>query len=269
MSFLDDFICRAVIAGAGVALVAGPLGCFVVWRRMAYFGDTVAHSSLLGVALGLLLGFKVMLGVFAAGFAVALILSGFLRETRLSGATVLGTLSHASLSLGVIVISLMTWLRVDLMGYLFGDILAVSLTDLYWVYGGGTLVLVLLVLLWRPFLAVTVDQELARAAGSEAPRYELMLMLIIAAVIALAMKIVGVLLVTSLLIIPAAAARRLSRTPEQMALMAAFVGVLSVLLGLFASFQFDTPSGPSIVLTAVIFFLIGHFSLRYRFKNRI
>ena len=257
MSFLDDFIWRAVIAGAGVALVAGPLGCFVVWRRMAYFGDTVAHSSLLGVALGLLLGFNVMLGVFAAGFAVALVLSGFLREKRLPGDTVLGTLSHASLSLGVIVISLMTWLRVDLMGYLFGDILAVSLTDLYWVYGGGMLVLVLLVLLWRPLLAVTVDQELARAEGIEAARYELMLMLIIAAVIALAMKIVGVLLVTSLLIIPAAAARRLSRTPEQMAMMAAFVGVLSVLLGLFASFQFDTPSGPSIVLASLMLFLLG------------
>ena len=257
MSFLDDFIWRAVIAGAGVALVAGPLGCFVVWRRMAYFGDTVAHSSLLGVALGLLLGFNVMLGVFAAGFAVALVLSGFLREKRLSGDTVLGTLSHTSLSLGVIVISLMTWLRVDLMGYLFGDILAVSLTDLYWVYGGGTLVLGLLVFLWRPLLAVTVDQELARAEGIEAARYELMLMLIIAAVIALAMKIVGVLLVTSLLIIPAAAARRLSRTPEQMALMAAFVGVLSVLLGLFASFQFDTPSGPSIVLASLMLFIIG------------
>ena len=233
MSFLDDFIWRAVIAGAGVALVAGPLGCFVVWRRMAYFGDTVAHSSLLGVALGLLLGFNVMLGVFAAGFAVALVLSGFLREKRLSGDTVLGTLSHASLSLGVIVISLMTWLRVDLMGYLFGDILAVSLTDLYWVYGGGMLVLVLLVLLWRPLLAVTVDQELARAEGIDAARYELML------------------------IIPAAAARRLSRTPEQMALMAAFVGVLSVLLGLFASFQFDTPSGPSIVLASLMLFLLG------------
>ena len=254
MSFLDDFIWRAVIAGAGVALVAGPLGCFVVWRRMAYFGDTVAHSSLLGVALGLLLGFNVMLGVFAAGFAVALVLSGFLREKRLSGDTVLGTLSHASLSLGVIVISLMTWLRVDLMGYLFGDILAVSLTDLYLVYGGGTLVLVLL---WRALLAVTVDQELARAEGIEAPRYELMLMLIIAAVIALAMKIVGVLLVTSLLIIPASAVRRLSRTPEQMALMAAFVGVLSVLLGLLASFQFDTPSGPSIVLASLMLFLLG------------
>ena len=257
MSFLDDFIWRAVIAGAGVALVAGPLGCFVVWRRMAYFGDTVAHSSLLGVALGLLLGFNVMLGVFTAGFAVALVLSGFLKEKWLSGDTVLGTLSHASLSLGVIVISLMTWLRVDLMGYLFGDILAVSLTDLYWVYGGGMLVLVLLVILWRPLLAVTVDQELARAEGIEAARYELMLMLIIAAVIALAMKIVGVLLVTSLLIIPAAAARRLSRTPEQMALMAAFVGVLSVLLGLFASFQFDTPSGPSIVLASLMLFLLG------------
>ncbi|MFL2773169.1 MAG: iron chelate uptake ABC transporter family permease subunit [bacterium] len=257
MSFLDDFIWRAVIAGAGVALVAGPLGCFVVWRRMAYFGDTVAHSSLLGVALGLLLGFNVMLGVFAAGFAVALVLSGFLREKWLSGDTVLGTLSHASLSLGVIVISLMTWLRVDLMGYLFGDILAVSITDLYWVYGGGMLVLVLMVFLWRPLLAVTVDQELARAEGIEAARYELMLMLIIAAVIALAMKIVGVLLVTSLLIIPAAAARRLSRTPEQMALMAAFVGVLSVLLGLFASFQFDTPSGPSIVLASLMLFIIG------------
>ena len=261
---LDDFFWRAVFAGAGVALVAGPLGCFMVWRRMAYFGDTVAHSSLLGVALGLLLGVNIMFGVFAAGFAVALVLSGFLKDKRLSGDTLLGTLSHASLSLGVIVISLMTWLRVDLLGYLFGDILAVSLVDLLWIYGGGALAIAFLVWFWRPLLAVTVDQELAQAEGINPSRYELLLMLLIAAVIALAMKIVGVLLVTSLLIIPAAAARSLSRTPEQMALMSALIGILSVLIGLASSFQFDTPSGPSIVLAAVLLFILGQIPLRGR-----
>ena len=158
----------------------------------------------------------------------------------------------------------MTWLRVDLLGYLFGDILAVSLVDLLWIYGGGALAIAVLVWLWRPLLAVTVDQELAQAEGINPSRYELLLMLLIAAVIALAMKIVGVLLVTSLLIIPAAAARSLSRTPEQMALMSALIGILSVLIGLASSFQFDTPSGPSIVLAAVLLFILGQIPLRDR-----
>lgn len=254
---LDDFFWRAMLAGVGVALVAGPLGCFVVWRRMAYFGDTMAHSSLLGVALGFLLGLDLTFGVFAVALVVALLLFVFQQQRQLAGDAVLGTLSHASLSLGVLVISLMTWVRVDLMGYLFGDILAVGTTDLLWIYGSGAVILGLLIWIWRPLLAVTVDESLAQAEGIPAMRLQLMFMLLIAGLIALAMKIVGILLVTSLLIIPAAAARRYSRTPEQMAIGAALVGVASVALGLSTSLHFDTPSGPSIVVAAVGFFLFS------------
>ncbi len=253
---LDDFLWRALIAGVGVALVSGPLGCFVVWRRMAYFGDTMAHSALFGVALGFLLGIDLMLGVFVTGLLVALLLSGLLQQKRLSGDAVLGTLSHASLSLGILTLSFMSGLRVDLMGYLFGDILSVSKADLVWIYGGGAVALLLLWRLWRPLLAVTVSEELAQAEGLQASLYQLVLMLLIAAVIALAMKIVGILLITSLLIIPAAAARHFSQTPEQMAGLAALLGVSAVVIGLGASLEFDTPSGPTIVTAAVgLFFL--------------
>ncbi len=261
---LEDFFWRAMLAGIGVALVAGPLGCFVVWRKMAYFGDTMAHSALLGVALGLLFGVAPMIGVFAVGLVVALLLSGFLQKPFLSGDTLLGTLSHASLALGVLLISLMTWLRVDLLGYLFGDILSVTRTDLLWIYAVGGITLILLAWLWRPLLAITVDRELAGAEGMNVISCELTLMLVIAAVIALAMKVVGILLITSLLIIPAAAARRLCRTPEQMAAAAAIIGVLSVALGLSASFHFDTPSGPSIVTAAVFLFMLGQLPLAVR-----
>ena len=254
---LEDFFWRAMLAGIGVALVAGPLGCFVVWRRMAYFGDTIAHSALLGVALGLLFGVTPVLGVFAVGFAVALLLSEFLRRPHLSGDTLLGTLSHAFLGLGVLLISLMTWLRVDLLGYLFGDILAVTRIDLMWIFVFGGATLTLLVWLWRPLLALTVNRELAGAEGMNTRNYELTLMLIIVTVIALAMKVVGILLITSLLIIPAAAVRRLCQTPEQMAVAAAVIGMISVVLGLVASFHFDTPTGPSIVTVAVLFFIFG------------
>ncbi|MAE16641.1 MAG: zinc ABC transporter permease [Deltaproteobacteria bacterium] len=254
---LDDFFWRALLAGAGVALAAGPLGCFVVWRRMAYFGDTMAHSSLLGVALGFLLGIDLMLGVFAVVLVVALLLFAFQQQRQLAGDAVLGTLSHASLALGVLVISLMPWVRVDLMSYLFGDILAVTVEDLLWIYGGGVVALGVLLWIWRPLLAVTVDEALAQAEGIPAMRLQLLFMLLIAGLIALALKIVGILLVTSLLIIPATAARRYSRTPEQMAVGAALVGVVSVGLGLTTSLHFDTPSGPSIVVAAVIFFLFS------------
>ena len=163
MMILDDFFWRAVIAGMGVAIVAGPLGCFVVWRRMSYLGDTMAHSALLGVALGFFLEVNLMLGVFAVAIVVALLLFFFQRQKQLANDAVLGTLSHASLAMGVLMISLMVWVRIDLMAYLFGDILAVSLVDLYWIYGGGFFILLTLFLLWRPLLAITFDLELEQA----------------------------------------------------------------------------------------------------------
>lgn len=252
----EDFILRALVAGILVALVCGPLGCFIVWRRMAYFGDTLSHSALLGIALGLILGVNLNAGILAVCVAIALLLFSLQHQQRLASDTLLGIFSHAALSIGLVALSLMEGIRVDLLGYLFGDILAVAPGDLYVIAGGGVLVLGLLAWMWRPLLAVTVHSELAAAEGVPVTAVRLGFMLLIALVIAIAMKIVGILLITSLLIIPAAGARRFARTPEQMAAGAALLGALAVLSGVGASMRWDTPSGPSIVVAATLLFAL-------------
>ena len=254
---LDDFFSRAIVAGIGLALVTGPLGCFIVWRRMAYFGDTMAHSALLGVALSFLLEINLTLGVFLVAALVSIALLLLQRRNNLSTDALLGILSHSTLAIGLVLVAFMTWLRVDLIGFLFGDILAVSVGDIALIYGGGVVIVALLIWMWRPLLAGTVSPDLAEAEGLRPEASRVLFMLLLASVIAIAMKIVGVLLITSLLIIPAATARRLSATPEQMAVIASVVGAMAVAGGLFGSLQYDTPSGPSIVVAALALFLIS------------
>ncbi len=254
---MDDFLVRAVLCGLGVAAVAGPLGVFVVWRRMAFFGGTLGHSALLGVAAGLLLGLDTTVGVVAVCVAVALMLVAMEGRLRLGGDTLLGILAHATLALGLVVMAFLTTVRVDLMSYLFGDILAVTPADVMWVMAGGVVVLAALAALWRPLLAVTVHAELAMVEGVPVRTVNTALMLLLAVVVALAIKVVGVLLVVSLLVIPAAAARRFSPTPERMALLAAVAGCLSVAGGLAGSLAWDTPAGPSIVVAAAALFAVS------------
>ncbi|MEQ8356094.1 MAG: metal ABC transporter permease [Kiloniellaceae bacterium] len=252
---LDDFFWRALIGGVGVALVAGPLGCFIVWRRMAYFGDTMAHAALLGVALALLLDIHITLGVFAITAAVAFALVLLQRQAALPSDALLGILSHSTLALGLVLVAFMAWLRIDLLSYLFGDLLAVTRLDIALIYLGGGAALAVLALIWRPLLAGTVSAELAAAEALRPERARLVFMVLMAAVIAIAMKIVGILLITSLLVIPAATARRFAGGPEQMAGLAAGLGAAAVALGLFGSLRFDTPSGPSVVVAALLLFL--------------
>lgn len=253
---IEDFLWRALAAGVGVALVAGPLGCFIVWRRMAYFGDSLAHSALLGVALGLILGLNLTLGVVVSSITLALLLVLLQRQRRLASDTLLGILSHAGLALSLVALSFFETLRIDLLSYLFGDVLAVTMVDLAWIYGGGLLALAVLAVIWRNLLAATIHEELALAEGVPVVAVRLCFVLLIALVIAIAMKVVGILLITALLIIPAAAARQFARTPEQMALLAAAVGAVAVVLGLTGSMQWDTPAGPSIVTGAVTLFVL-------------
>ena len=254
---LDDFFVRALLAGVGVALVTGPLGCFIVWRRLAYFGDTLSHAALLGVALALLFEVNITLAVFAISATVSLALLLMQRRRTLPGDTLLGLLAHSTLALGLVVLAFMTWVRVDLMGFLFGDILAVTKGDVAIIWIGGAIVLVALIAIWKPLFAGTVNQELAIAEGLPFERANIAFMLLMAAVIAIAMKIVGVLLITAMLLIPAATARRFATGPEQMAILAAVIGAIAVIAGLFGSLQWDTPSGPSIVVAALVLFVLN------------
>jgi zinc transport system permease protein len=254
---MADFLLYALLAGLALAIVAGPLGSFVVWRRMAYFGDTLSHAALLGVALGFLLDISPTIAVTVGCLLLAILLVTLQQRQPLASDTLLGILAPSTLSLGLVVLSFMREVRIDLMGYLFGDLLAISPTDLSWILGGSAAVLVLVCALWRPLLAITVHEELATVEGLPVAALRMTLMLLIAVVIAVAMKIVGVLLITSLLIIPAAAAQRHARSPEQMALGASVIGVLAVCGGLALSWFKDTPAGPSIVVCAAALFLLS------------
>ncbi|MEZ5789831.1 MAG: metal ABC transporter permease [Nitratireductor sp.] len=254
---LDDFFIRALVAGTGMALIAGPLGCLVVWRRLAYFGDTLSHAALLGVALGLLLQVSLTLAVLAVCVGVALVLLVLQRRANLSSDALLGLLSHASLAIGMVVLASMTWVRIDLMGLLFGDILAVSLLDIAIIWIGGGVVLAVLATIWRPLFAATVSSELAEAEGMKPARSNLVFMLLMAVVIAISMKLVGVLLITAMLIIPAATARRFAKGPEVMAVLSALAGIMAVAGGLFGSLSLDLPSGPAIVVAALLLFLLA------------
>jgi zinc transport system permease protein len=254
---MDDFLTRALLGGFGVALAAGPLGAFVVWRRMAYFGDTLAHSGLLGVALGMVLQINPQLGVAATCLLIAIALVLLQRQRALAADTLLGILAHTSLSLGLVTLAFLETVRIDLASYLFGDILAISFDDLYWIWGGALLALAALVRLWRPLLAATVHEELAQVEGVPVFAVRLAFMLLIAIVIAVAMKVVGILLITSLLIIPAATARRFAHSPESMAVLASGLGCVAVGAGLWASLRWDTPAGPSVVVAATTLFVLG------------
>ncbi|MGE0723275.1 MAG: metal ABC transporter permease [Alphaproteobacteria bacterium] len=253
---MDDFLLRALIGGTGVAIVAGPLGCFVVWRRMAYFGDSLAHAALLGVAVGYLLGIGLAVGVIVTATAFALLLVAIERRRIVPTDTLLGILAHSGLAIGLVLISLVETLRVDLMAYLFGDLLAVAWSDIAWIGATVAVALPALVWLWRPLVAATVSADLAEVEGMPVAALRIAFPALLALVVAVAMKVVGVLLVTALLILPAAAARRLAGGPEAMALIAAAVGAAAVAGGLGLSLAWDTPAGPSAVVVGLAIFLV-------------
>ena len=252
---LDHFMFRAALAGIGIAAAAGPLGSFVVWRRMAYFGDATAHAAVLGVALALIFSLPVTLGTLVIALAMAAAVSWLSARGHAMDAA-LGVLAHAALALGLVAISFVPSVRVDLTAFLFGDILAVSATDLAVIWGGAALVIALIAWRWSRLLTATLSRELAAASGIDADREGLVLTLALAVVVAVALKVVGALLIAAMLIIPAAAARGLARAPETMAWGAVAVGMLSALGGLAASWFLDTPAGPSIVSTAAAIFIV-------------
>ena len=252
---LDDFMMRALLAGLGVALVSAPLGCFVVWRRMAYFGDATAHAAMLGVALSLAIETDVFLGALIIASLMAWI------TTNLSGRnyttdTLLGVLSHSFLAIGLVIVAFVEGVRIDLMAYLFGDILAVSKFDLSMIWIGAVAVLGLISWRWKPLFLSTINEDLSYASGINPRREQLILTVALGVTVAVSIKVVGVLLITAMLIIPAAAARNLARNPEMMAIVACLISCGSVYSGLEASHAYDSPPGPTIVCMALVAFLL-------------
>ena len=243
---LDDFLTRAILAGLGLVLATGALGCFVVWRRMAYFGDSTAHAAILGVALSLILSLPIYLGTLGIALTMALVVT-YLTARGQQMDTVLGVLAHSALALGLVAASFVPSMRTGLDAYLFGDILAVTRSDLIWIWGGAAAVLGLLVWRWQRLVTASVNEELAMAAGIDPARERLILSLALALVVAIAIRLVGALLISAMLIVPAATARGFAQTPEQMAGSATLIGALSVCGGLLASLWLDSPAGPSIV----------------------
>tara|TARA_Y100000590_G_scaffold469960_1_gene660974 strand:- start:2634 stop:3437 length:804 start_codon:yes stop_codon:yes gene_type:complete len=258
----EDFFIRALIAGVGVAIVTGPLGCFVIWRRLSYFGDTLSHSALLGVTLAYSFELNIALSVFFISSIVALILLKLQKRTNLPGDALLGLLAHSSLAVGLVVIGFLTFIRFDIMGLLFGDILAVTIKDIVLIWVGGLLILLTLKLIWKPLFASTVNYELAEAEGLNPERAKAIFTILMAAIIAVSIKMVGLLLITGMLIIPAALARNLSDNPKQMILFSIVGGLLSVVIGLFSSLEFNTPSGPSIIAAALLLFILSLFKIK-------
>lgn len=260
---LDDFMVRAALAGIGVALAAGPLGCFVVWRRMAYIGDATAHAGILGVALALALQIDILVGVLLAATLMAAGVAALGGRTYAAD-TLLGVGAHSALAIGVIAVSLLGGPRIDLMAWLFGDLLAVGRADLAVIWGGALLVLALAFWRWSALLTATVNPDLAAAAGIRPDRERMVLTLTLAIVVAVAIKVVGALLIAAILIIPAAAARPFARSPEGMAVLAAGVGILSVIAGLGGAWVWDTPAGPSVVAAAALIFLLANIARSIR-----
>lgn len=256
ITMLDDFMIRAALAGIGVALAAGPLGAFVVWRRMAYFGDATAHAAILGVALALATGLPVGIGTLVVALAMAVTVAT-LAARGWAVDTTLGVLSHSALAFGLVAVSFVPAARGDLSAWLFGDILAVSRGDLAFIWAAALVVTGLLIWRWQALLTATLNEDLAAASGLNPDRERLVLVLVLALTVAMAIKVVGALLIAAMLIIPAAAARGLARSPEGMAVLAALIGAGAVLGGLQLSVSLDTPAGPSVVVVATMIFVLS------------
>ena len=258
----DDFIIRAFVAGIGLALITGPLGCFIIWRRLSYFGDTIAHSALLGVVIAYAMNFNLIIAVFAVSCFIAISLLFLQKRTNLPDDALLGLLAHSVLAIGLVLLGILSFIRIDLIGLLFGDILSVNITDVLFVWVGGSIVLIVLILIWRPLFAATVNLELAKAEGLNADLANAIFTILIASVIAISIKIVGILLITGLLIIPAAASRNLSSTPIQMAIISSVIGLVSVVLGLQTSMIWNSPTGPTILAITLGVFILSLIPLK-------
>lgn len=255
-NMMADFILHALIAGLMIATITGVMGCFIVWRRMAYFGDSLAHSALLGIAIGLISGFSMIASILLIAIIFSSLLLWLQHKSIIATDTLLGILAHGALSVAIVAMAIAE-IPVDLHGLLFGDILTVTREDLWLIAGGGSIILGVIFYNWQPLLLMTINQDLAKAEGVSTLFLQIIFLTIIATTVALSVRIVGVLLITSMLIIPAATARQFARTPTVMAVLSVIVGHLAVASGIGLSLHLNTPTGPSMVLCLAVLFALS------------
>ena len=246
-----------LLAATALALAAAPIGAVLLWRRMAYFGDALSHASLLGVAVALAVHLPVVPAVLATALVVAAAVVWLRRQGRLAHDALLGTFAHGLMALGLLIAALFIG-EVELHAVLFGDVLRMGVAEALLVIAGAVLVLAFLARNWQPLVLSAVSEELALAEGVPARRLHVWLAFAAALLLAMAARATGLLLFTSLLVIPAASARAISDTPERMAAIGAVLGVASVIGGLFVARAWDVPSGPAIVVAAFGFFPLFH-----------
>ncbi|PXZ08301.1 zinc ABC transporter permease subunit ZnuB [Gilliamella apicola] len=263
-----ELLLPSLLAGLCLSCLTGPLGTFVVWRRMSYFGDTLSHAALLGVAFGFLLNINLFYAIIFVTLFLAIGLLWLESQKQLPVDTLLGILAHSALSLGLVVISLMSNLRIDLMAYLFGDLLSITMFDVYQITVCVMITGSLLIWRWNHFLFITVSEELAFSHGINVPLTKFMLTILLALTIGIAMKFVGALIITALLIIPAATAKYYAKNPESMAIIAILIGMLSILGGILFSLIYDTPTGPSVVLSNTCLFFISLFISKFFIRTK-
>ena len=251
----EEFMIRAMLGGIALSLASGPVGCFILWKKMAYFGDTLAHSALLGVALALYLQIDAVLGVFIIAVVISFLLLAIRRLKIFSGDSALGILSHSALALGMIAVSMSASGKVHLTSLLFGDILAVSWMDVAMSFAVAGAILLILLTQWHSLIAHTLSPDIAQVERIGLLRSEILFMVLCSGLVAIAMKITGILLISALLILPAAIARIFARSPEMMAVLAVLLGIASIIAGLGLSLKFDLPSGPAIIAAAAALFV--------------
>ncbi|MEG8098931.1 metal ABC transporter permease [Candidatus Liberibacter brunswickensis] len=255
----NEFFIRALLAGIGIIISTGPIGCFVIWQRIAYLGDTIAHSALLGVSFSLMFQLPLTICIFIIAAITSFILLQIQKNELLSSDAILAVITHSTISIGLIMLSFMTWVNTDITSFLFGDILAVNTTDIILIWSIGILNIIILLKIWKPLLATTVNYEIAKAEGMQPDKIKLIFTLITAMMISISIKLIGITLITSLLILPTVTARRFATSPENMVILTTIIGILGVIIGLYGSLVFDTPSGPSIIITSLLFFILSFF----------
>ncbi len=262
--FTYGFLQRALLAGVFIAVACALLGVFLILRRDSMIGHGLAHITFAGVALGILLKI-IPLGVaLVIAVVAALGIMKLKEKAGLYGDTAIAIFSSVGLAVGIVLATLAQSFNVDLFGYLFGDILAIELSEVWLSVALAAVVVSVVILHYHRFMYMTFDREAAKASGIKVGHLDVLLTILTAVTVVLGMKVVGILLVSALVVIPAAAGLQLASNFKKAIIFSSFIAVLSVLLGLFLAYYLDFPASGTIVILSFLFFVLLFFIKKVR-----